>query len=57
MATTDKTKRSTPSTPAGEGGRIPVTDNGTDAYDPSLGEPSVERLLPLPDPKIAAPSA
>src|SRR5215216_785193 len=36
-ATADKTKRSTPSTPAGEGGRIPVTDNDTDAYEPSWG--------------------
>jgi hypothetical protein len=36
-ATTEKTKRSTPSTPAGEGGRIPVTDNSADAYEPSWG--------------------
>src|SRR5215212_11433588 len=36
-ATTDKTKRSTPSTLPGEGGSIPVTDNGTDAYKPSWG--------------------
>src|SRR5215208_6282357 len=43
------TGRSTPSTLPGEGGRIPVTDNGTDAYKPSWGGVRREASPSLPE--------